>query len=97
MSESESFGVSVLEASACEKPVIVSDVGGLPEVVEKNVTGFIVNDKDYMQLSVYLQKLINDRESIKQMGINGRKMVEKKYNWKDNVLEMSNIYENWNI
>ena len=39
---SESFGVSVIEAGACSKPVVVSNVGGLPEVVEENVTGYCV-------------------------------------------------------
>ena len=38
--QSESFSVATLEACACEKPVVVSNVGGLPEIVEDNVTGF---------------------------------------------------------
>ncbi|HMR67148.1 MAG TPA: glycosyltransferase, partial [Anaerolineae bacterium] len=40
--DSESFGVSVVEAAACQKPVVVSNIGGLPEVVEAGVTGFVV-------------------------------------------------------
>jgi len=42
LSKTESFGVSVLEASATETPVIVTNVGGLPEVVEDGVTGIVV-------------------------------------------------------
>ncbi len=48
--DSESFGVAVIEASACEKPVVVSDVGGLPEVVNDGVTGFVVEKKIFRQL-----------------------------------------------
>ena len=96
MSESESFGVSVLEASACEKPVIVSNVGGLPEVVEHNMTGFIVKSRDYEKLADYLQLLIDDEKMRIDMGKNGRKMVIEKYKWINNVKEMSNIYESWN-
>ena len=41
MSRSESFGVAVIEASACERPVVVSDTGGLPEVVQHGETGWL--------------------------------------------------------
>jgi L-malate glycosyltransferase len=93
MSESESFGVSVIEASACENPVIVSNVGGLPEVVKENLTGYIVESKNYIQLSEQMQRLIDDTELRENMGKNGRKMVEKDYNLMDNISEMSNIYK----
>ena len=39
-SEKESFGLAALEAMACEVPVVTSNVGGLPEIVEDGVTGF---------------------------------------------------------
>ena len=42
LSVEESFGVSILEASACERPVVVSNIGGLTEVVENGKTGIIV-------------------------------------------------------
>ena len=56
--DSESFGVAVLEASACEKPVIVSDVGGLPEVVENGVTGIVVKVKDIDATAAAIERLI---------------------------------------
>ena len=56
--DDESFGVAILEASACAKPVIVSRVGGLPEVVEDNVTGFIVPSKNEKTAADAIENLI---------------------------------------
>jgi glycosyltransferase involved in cell wall biosynthesis len=95
MSESESFGVSVIEASACENPVIVSNVGGLPKVVDNNNTGYIVKNKDFVQLSEKLQILLLDPNLRKKMGKKGRQLVKDKYNWENNVLAMSKVYENY--
>ena len=89
---SESFGVAVLEASACEKPVIVSDAGGLPEVVENGVTGIVVKVKDTDATAAAIERLINDESFRKQLGINGRKRVLEKYDWSENVKQMNSIY-----
>lgn len=90
----ESFGVSALEASACELPVIVSDTGGLPEVVEDDVTGLLVPPKNAFAIAEAIQKLINEPERIINMGKNGRKMVETKYNWIVSVEKMISVYRN---
>ncbi|MDR3669066.1 MAG: glycosyltransferase [Ignavibacteriaceae bacterium] len=92
ISISESFGVAVLEASACGKPVIVSNVGGLPEVVMNEVTGFIVPPKDPMTASLKIEELINDRELRLRMGKAGRDFVNKNYNWKNSITQMIGIY-----
>jgi glycosyltransferase involved in cell wall biosynthesis len=90
--DSESFGVAVIEASACEKPVIVSNVGGLPEVVEDGVTGFVVSRKDPVDTAEAIEKLILDCELRSKMGRAGRKRVKKLYNWNENVDQMAGIY-----
>ncbi|MBS4206748.1 glycosyltransferase [Bacillus sp. FJAT-50079] len=89
---SESFGVAVIEASACGVPVVVSDVGGLPEVVENNITGFIVEPKNVNQLAEKLLKLIQNPSMREIMGKSGREFVLEKYNWQDNVNSMEKIY-----
>ena len=81
--DSESFGVAVLEASACEKPVVVANVGGLPEVVENGITGFVVESKNITMLADALIKLILHPELRIEMGIKGRERVIKEYNWND--------------
>jgi glycosyltransferase involved in cell wall biosynthesis len=90
--ESESFGVAVLEASACEKPVVVSNVGGLPEVVEDGKTGFIVEKQNPIKTAEAIEKLLLNKSLREQMGKNGRKRVIEKYNFSDNVDQMVEIY-----
>jgi glycosyltransferase involved in cell wall biosynthesis len=91
-SVSESFGVSVIEASACEIPVIVSNIGGLPEVVEDEVTGLIFPSKDVEKLVSKLELLILNVELRKKMGKAGRERVMKQFNWDDNLEHMVNSY-----
>jgi len=94
VSNSESFGVAVIEAGACEKPVIVSNVGGLPEVVEDNITGIIVPPKNEKETAIAIEKLIFDKSLNSKMGKAGRKIVSEKFNWNNNVNQMINIYKN---
>lgn len=92
ISEGESFGVSVVEASACGNAVIVTNVGGLPEVVEKDVTGIIVEINDLENLSESIYKLIRDDAMREEMGRSGRRRVLKYYNFRNNLETMTAIY-----
>lgn len=89
---SESFGVAVLEASACGRPVVVSDIGGLPEVVENGVTGFIVSPKDINGAADAIEKLVLNSDLRESMGRSGIKWVSEVYNWERNVIQMIHIY-----
>ena len=92
VSDSESFGVAILEASACEKPVVVSNVGGLTEVVEDGVTGIIVPPRNPEKTAEAIEKLLLDKNLIEEMGKAGRKRVLELYKWEDNVKQMLDIY-----
>ena len=92
VSLSESFGVTVLEASACAKPVVVSNVGGLPEVVEDEVTGFIVEPENPKQTADAIEKIVLNKELQDRMGKAGRRRVRRLYNWDDNVKQMVKFY-----
>lgn len=94
LSNSESFGVAVIEASACEKPVVVSNVGGLPEVVEDKVSGLIVSPQDPEAAAEAIETLVKNEEMRLKIGQAGRLRVEKNFNWKDNVQQMVKIYMN---
>jgi L-malate glycosyltransferase len=92
-SESESFGVAAVEASACGNPVVAANVGGLPEVVEHGVTGFIVPPRDPHKTADAIEKLVLDGSLRACMGSAGRERVKKLFNWDDNVSQMIEIYD----
>jgi L-malate glycosyltransferase len=93
LSLSESFGVSILEACACCRPVIVTDVGGLPEVVQNNITGIIVPSANETAAAHALERLISDSNLRSELGNNGRARVIANYNWSENLLQMVELYE----
>jgi phosphatidyl-myo-inositol dimannoside synthase len=71
----EGFGMVCLEAAYFAKPVIVTNVGGLPEAVENNVTGFVVqNDEELFEKIILLLK---DEELRNQLGEVGKERVKK--------------------
>lgn len=92
--DSESFGVSVIEAMACETPVIVSQVGGLQEVVENNVSGIFVQPKNIQQTANAIISLINNPEKANQLGKNGRIRVKAMYDLQENLKTMIDVYNN---
>lgn len=92
-SRSESFGVAVIEASACERPVIVTDIGGLPEVVEHGRTGLVVPSEDPGSLGQAMCRLVHDPALRRAMGQAGRKLVKERYDWNHNVAQMIQVYE----
>lgn len=93
ISDGESFGVAIVEASACSLPVVVSNVGGLPEVVEDGVTGIVVEPRNAESAATAIEKLILDQDLRHKMGKKGRERVQKLYDWKKNVTQMISIYD----
>ena len=93
VSRNESFGVAVLEASACEKPVIASNIGGLTEVVLNGNTGFLVEPENSDAVVFAIEKLIKNEELRKKMGVNGRIFVQKQFNFDNNVNDTLAIYK----
>lgn len=91
-SVNESFGVSVLEASACEKPVIVTRVGGFQEVVRNGVTGIIVEPESPESLASAIKLLIRNPNRIQEFGKAGREMVIKYFQWSKCVDQMEQFY-----
>lgn len=91
--DSESFGVAAVEAAACEKPVIVSNVGGLPEVVLHEVTGLVAEPKNAVDLFEKMKFLAESPEKIAEFGKAGRKNVLEKYVWSENVETMIQLYQ----
>lgn len=79
--DSESFGVAVIEASACALPVVVTNAGGLPEVVQAGHTGFVVPKEDPVSAADRLLELVNDAALRHRLGAEGRLFVQQRYEW----------------
>lgn len=90
--DSESFGVAAVEAEACGIPVIVSDVGGLPEATKQGYSSLLVQKESEDSLYEALKLLIIDENKRKEMGRNARKFVLQNYDIRDNFLKVENIY-----
>jgi len=97
VSTRESFGVSILEAAACEVPSITSNVGGLTEVNQNNVTGIVIDPNNPNKLAETIITLYNDEQQRLKLGANARKMVVEKYDWNRNVEDMIDIYKKMKI
>jgi N-acetyl-alpha-D-glucosaminyl L-malate synthase BshA len=71
-SQSESFGLSALEAMACDVPVISSSVGGLPELQVHGETGYIAEIGDIDRMAKYAVELLTNEAKRRQFGAAGR-------------------------
>jgi glycosyltransferase involved in cell wall biosynthesis len=78
-SRHETFPIGLLEAYACEKPVISSMVEGLNNLVIDNVTGFLVNCGDAKQLSCSIMSLLDDNCRAKKIGLGGKQFVKENF------------------
>jgi len=78
-SQSESFGLSALEAMACGLPVISSSVGGLPELVRHNETGFIAEIGDIDRMAKYTLELLTNERKYKLFSDNSRQRAVNKF------------------
>ena len=75
----EGFGYVIVEAMACEKPVVAFDISSNPEIITDNKTGFLVEYPDPKQFADKIAKLVRDKKLLMKMGKNGRESVEKRF------------------
>lgn len=91
-SKQESFGVAAVEAMSCSIPVIATKAAGYKEVVEDGKSGYLVSYGDTETMAAYMLKLYHDKELRDEIGYNGRKRVEKFYDWNQCVEIMIDSY-----
>ncbi|WP_427138338.1 glycosyltransferase [Psychrobacillus psychrodurans] len=92
---SESFGVAAVEGMACGVPVVVSNVGGLPEVVVDGVTGIVTDKESPEQLASAFKKLAKSSDLRESMGQAGVSHVAEHYSWIDNAHYMLELYKKY--
>ena len=92
-SEYEAFGIVLLEAQACKKPVIGTRVGGVPEAIGKEGAGIVVEYDDADALAEAINELLGDEKKRKRMGELGRKRVKKNFTWENVVDQIEEVYK----
>ena len=88
----EGFGIPAAEAMGCQIPVVASDAGGLPEVVEHGVTGLIVPRGDSVALAEAIGALLADPARRAQMGRAGRERALRLFDWDRTAEQLERIY-----
>lgn len=84
----------IMEASSSGLPVIVSEVGEVPQLVSNGKSGILVKPKDVKGLVIALKKLIDDPLFAKEMGKMGRKKMEEEYSWEVICKKIETAYQN---
>ena len=92
-SQSESFGLSALEAMACEVPVVASSVGGLPEVVIHGTTGFISEIGDVERMAKYSVELLMNEAKHRMFADASRKRAVEQFEEQGIVSQYEDLYE----
>ncbi|MBS7609836.1 glycosyltransferase family 4 protein [Candidatus Bathyarchaeota archaeon] len=88
----EPFGKVLLEAMACETPVVASNVGGIPEIVRDGESGFLVAPGDIEELYESISKLLSSNILVNKMGSYGRLLVMKEFTWELVAMRLMNVY-----
>ncbi|MCK5595327.1 glycosyltransferase family 4 protein [bacterium] len=91
----ESFGRSAIEAMALGKPVVASDVGGVPEIVIDGKSGILVSPGSPEELADGLLELINDKKKREDMGSEGLKVVREKFDIKHMMNRIEDVYKSF--
>ncbi len=85
--------VSVLEAMAYQCGIVATNVGGIPQMVEQEQTGLLIEPKDPEGLKSALEKLLSDPELCERLGKNARAKVQKEFSIEKSLQELIKIYQ----
>ena len=89
----ETFGMANIESFIHGKPVIASNIGGIPEIVEHNKTGLLFEPKDIETLRAHILKYWNNNELVICHGKNGYKKAIEKFTYKTCLDKLDKIYK----
>ena len=79
--KSEILGLALLEAMACETPVVCSAIGGMPELVVDGETGVVVPPDDVPALGAAVEGVLDDPARAARLGAAGRARVLERFTW----------------
>jgi len=90
--ETEGLGVVLLEALNYARPVVASDVGGIPDIIKDGHTGLLCPEKDSGALARTLAKVLLDPERGEKLGAQGRAFVRREFSWETVVARWEAFY-----
>ncbi|MBS7650616.1 MAG: glycosyltransferase family 4 protein [Candidatus Bathyarchaeia archaeon] len=88
----EGFGLTPAEAQATAKPVVAFNHCAIPEVVKHGETGILVDPGDYNGLAEAIVRLLRDHDLRRRMGEEGRRRVERLFNWDEAADKTVEVY-----
>ncbi len=89
----EAFGLVNLEAMAMSRPIIATKVGGIPEIIDHNKNGILIEPKTPLAITNALKELISDPEKRVKLGQNGHKKLLEKFDAIKVAEEYEKVYE----
>ena len=89
----EGMGRVIVEAMACARPVVASDLMGIPELVEDGLTGYLFRPRDADDLAAKIIELLDDPEKAEKMGLRGQAKVYPQYDEAVMVRAFEDVYQ----
>ncbi len=89
---SEAFGIVLIEAMACGKPVISANLPGIRTVIDEKYNGFLVAPGSVPDIAKKIQMLLDSGELRRRFGQNGRRKVLERYNWDEVGKKLNEVY-----
>ena len=89
----EGLGQSVIESMLMKKPVIASNIGGIPEIVIDGETGFLANLGDSNQIVHLINDLLSKPDLVKKITTKAEENVKMNYSWKSITKKFLDILE----
>lgn len=90
----EPFGLTMLEAMSTAKPMIVTNAGGMPEIIHDGINGFVIPIKDFEALSGRICRLLTEKRLCERFGKTGRQMVERHFTKEHMTQAHVDVYQN---
>jgi len=89
----ENMPMTILEAMSCSLPVIATNVGGIPEVIQHMINGILTSPGNLNDLCRFLIMILQDKILRAKLACNARKTIEDKFSWKKIIPQIVQIYE----
>jgi len=83
---------ALLEAAACCRPIVATQVGGIPEIIENGVSGLLVPPGESAHLAEAIISLLQDKSRAQQLGMAARRKIELKFDLREHGRQIEELY-----